>query len=1011
MGFVSRTGGCNAANKQQRQQRQQQQQQWGSMTHVWSAAAKDLPFEAGRCRRQQPTSFAPASEFAQSLYTRVHQQEPQPPTDDGLLQHLVAPPNREHYVEALRQISRSSYLSHLQRPVLPLDLRPWLQYELQREEKKLASLSHLTQQQLQHQASSGSSSSSPSGAHLQRIQDERIAVLQQIQYLKERIYAMELLLAERQAPPLLLHMIRKAAEEASQPQHRGSGPAAVVLAAAASAEGGSRQAADPLAATVAATEAADFPVTVPPAAVSHQQLEQLRRMGVVPSWLLGKGLGSLARPEGLKRQADELAGFTAAGWAEEFPLMQQLPGETSADAAARRVHAAAARLFGGYGMQESPLSFKQRMQQLLEQEQANEDQGQQQQQRHHLPATSPAAMAAGALQLQEEARLARLPFSVLQLLSRYAHQRPGDMVLRGSPAENAELVQKAASDLQQLFSRMAASAAASLPQETEDDVARPWASRQVGGAEADPMQRWVDQQHKELRKKQREEEDQEMETASLTGDLPADPPKEAGQLEASSKAQPDSVEAREKRVAHIVQKASALLFQRATECLGSKAVSSSGCRVFPGMLVKGRVVRVSRQSAILDIGVGCDALLQLKDVLLPLEPEPRGGLRQLLKEGDTLHAIVSVASAKELRVSLLPLRRLAAWEVLARAAQTQETLVATKQQAIAGGLVVRVLGVQGFLPASHLCDASLLQQQSPLQKHMQPLIVQVLHADVARRRLLVSQRLPMSRTELMLRKVAPGDIVTGFIVDMHPFGCVVEFGSSRALLHVSEISHLAVDTTLLFSKGETIRALVKSYDPVTGKIWLSTKSLEAYPGQMLREKQKVFAEAEAAATQYKKQQEKIQQLQEAAAKQLLRSLGMDAEQAEANQLTAADHFKLPESNASLWWGLKKDSKLLQFLEQRLQEQRQREAADEKSRSLAGDTNAEAFEAEPESETVTQLPGGGAVRVRVLRDEDQEENASVLAAAAEEALQIKNALLRSKIILRGNWQVPKRMDQM
>lgn len=98
-----------------------------------------------------------------------------------------------------------------------------------------------------------------------------------------------------------------------------------------------------------------------------------------------------------------------------------------------------------------------------------------------------------------------------------------------------------------------------------------------------------------------------------------------------------------------------------------------------------------------------------------------------------------------------------------------------------GGLVVRVLGIQGFLPASHVCDTSLLQPpQQPLQ-HQQPVVVQVLHADVSRRRLLVSQRLPVSRTELMLRRLAPGDLVSGTIVDIHTFGCVVQVRQAEAL--------------------------------------------------------------------------------------------------------------------------------------------------------------------------------------------------------------------------------------
>lgn len=488
----------------------------------------------------------------------------------------------------------------------------------------------------------------------------------------------------------------------------------------------------------------------------------------------------------------------------------------------------------------------------------------------------------------------------------------------------AQLVQRAATDLQQFFSRKVSSAAACLPEETQVDQRTFSVSRQFGGSVRDPVQDWIDAQHEGMRRREQEEDQQVVETAAeLAGRelsllsseankrssrkycsrkgpqssfsrvmsqkqraviqksleaarvlsitekyldmlqqveedaqervshnkapatsqaaVGANPGETSQRLLSAAGAKREPLEVRQRRVADFIETASTALLQRATECLGSQAVAA-GCRIFPGMLVRGQVLRVSRQSAIVDIGVGMDAWLLAKDVLLPLEPQGRGGLRQLLKEGDTIYSVVAVASPKELRLTLLPLRQLAAWEVVGRAVQTQETLVATKQQAIPGivhkgwsltdvefslcwaargaavcvsvqhcgskrvlhlmrcsvprhelcmvflslicfllgGLVVRVMGIQGFLPASHVCDASLLQPQQQLLKHQQPLIVQVLHADVARRRLLVSQRLPLSRTELMLRKVSPGDLIAGTVVDAHPFGCVVEV---RHFLH------------------------------------------------------------------------------------------------------------------------------------------------------------------------------------------------------------------------------------
>ncbi|XP_026192754.1 LOW QUALITY PROTEIN: uncharacterized protein LOC34622576 [Cyclospora cayetanensis] len=1022
-------GNCEAVSLAQQQQEQQQEQE---QQHA-AAAVRPPPGSGGLQRappseppprgRRQPFQQQPAGMQLQEglwpLYTAVlqhQQQQQQPPEDDGLLQQFLAPSGKEHYLEALRQAPRSAYLSHLQRPVMPLDLKPWLQEELLNEEKKLAALSQQLQslqQQQRERASSvsgrGSSSGGSRGAYaepslddqMQHLRDAMVARVHQVQYLRERLHALNVVLREREPPPLLLELLKRAAAGASRPPHEGSRPAAAALAALAAAEGSAAAAAaDPIAATLAATASADFPVTVPPAAVSAQQHHELQRFGLIPKWLLGKSLGSLVRPVGLTRARSEVEAFAAAGWSEEFPQLQQLPGESARDAAARRLEAATVRLLGSYDAQESPLEYKQRMQRLLLREQRG---AQKREPREPLPPLSgAAATAAAALQLQQEARKAQLPASAVQLLTRYGHQKPSEMRLRGSPGENMELVQRAANDLQHFFGRLASSAAeriAAAEAEAQAPEDRPPVSRQIGGAEVDPVQQWIDQFHEQLRTRKAQQEQETLETAvsiarrklaklssctasssktqpnnrsfmrnrrqqreaikqaideahilhtteryldllhqiegeatedgTAVGESPAPAASVAasrtnesfsGREEGKGHPISGSLESREARVENFLQKARAALFQRAAECLGSRAVATGG-RIFPGMLVKGRVVRVLQNAAILDVGVGADAWLLAEDVLLPVEEQPRGGLRSLLKEGDSIHCVV--------------------------------------------------LGIQGFLPASHVCDTSLLQPVPPHQQQLQ-----------------------------------------------HPL--IVQFGSSRALLHVSEISNISVDPTLFFHVGETVRALVKSYDPITGKILLSTKALESYPGQILKEREKLFAEAEVASVRYKEKEKEFQQLQEAAAQQLMRSLGMDAEQTQGSQQPYTGSDGQDQSSPStLWWGLNKDSKLLAFLEERLKQTR-RDAESEKERPATVDggdapdesllntrTNGEAAAAEGrEAGTVFELPGGGAIRVRTLRNEAQEENAEALEAAAAEAMEIRNALQQAKVIMQGNWQLPK-----
>ena len=72
-------------------------------------------------------------------------------------------------------------------------------------------------------------------------------------------------------------------------------------------------------------------------------------------------------------------------------------------------------------------------------------------------------------------------------------------------------------------------------------------------------------------------------------------------------------------------------------------------------------------------------------------------------------------------------------------------------------------------------------------------------------------------------------------------------GGLDALLHVSQISQAYVkDVAKVFAPGDAVTAVVIRVDPKDGVINLSTKMLEAKPGEMLRTKEACFARAAAA---------------------------------------------------------------------------------------------------------------------------------------------------------------------
>merc|ERR1712204_87554 len=74
--------------------------------------------------------------------------------------------------------------------------------------------------------------------------------------------------------------------------------------------------------------------------------------------------------------------------------------------------------------------------------------------------------------------------------------------------------------------------------------------------------------------------------------------------------------------------------------------------------------------------------------------------------------------------------------------------------------------------------------------------------------------------------------------------------------HISQIScdHIA-DVSTVLPQGSEIKCMVISQDKGKGRIALSTKTLEAEPGDMIKDREKVFENAEDTAAKYQERLE------------------------------------------------------------------------------------------------------------------------------------------------------------
>ncbi len=265
----------------------------------------------------------------------------------------------------------------------------------------------------------------------------------------------------------------------------------------------------------------------------------------------------------------------------------------------------------------------------------------------------------------------------------------------------------------------------------------------------------------------------------------------------------------------------------------------------PGEIVAGTVFSIEPRGALIDIGAKTAAFIPLAEMSISRIEHPS----EMLQPNETREFFILTEENEEgqLTLSIRRIEYMRAWErvrqLQAEDATVRSTIFATNR----GGALVRIEGLRGFIPGSHISTRKpkeeLLGEELPLK---------FLEVDEDRNRLVLSHRRAL--VERKMNKLEVGEVVTGTVRGIKPYGAFIDIGGVSGLLHISEISHEHIDTPhTVFNVNDEVKVMIIDLDAERGRISLSTKQLEAEPGAMTRDPQAVYAGAEEMAAKYREQ--------------------------------------------------------------------------------------------------------------------------------------------------------------
>jgi small subunit ribosomal protein S1 len=255
--------------------------------------------------------------------------------------------------------------------------------------------------------------------------------------------------------------------------------------------------------------------------------------------------------------------------------------------------------------------------------------------------------------------------------------------------------------------------------------------------------------------------------------------------------------------------------------------SLSGTALQEGSVVKGTVVSIEKDVAVIDVGLKTEGRVPLKEFGVP-------GLSTDLGVGDEVDVYLERVenAAGEAVLSREKARREESWTRLEEKHKANEKVEGVIFNRVKGGFTVDLDGAVAFLPGSQV-DIRPIRDVTPLMNTPQPF--QILKMDRRRGNIVVSRRsvLEESRAEKrseIVARLEEGQVIEGVVKNITDYGAFIDLGGIDGLLHVTDMAWRRVNhPSEIVNVGDSVKVQIIRINTETQRISLGIKQLESDP--------------------------------------------------------------------------------------------------------------------------------------------------------------------------------------
>ncbi|MEZ6102795.1 MAG: 30S ribosomal protein S1 [Pirellulaceae bacterium] len=255
-------------------------------------------------------------------------------------------------------------------------------------------------------------------------------------------------------------------------------------------------------------------------------------------------------------------------------------------------------------------------------------------------------------------------------------------------------------------------------------------------------------------------------------------------------------------------------------------------------IVDGRVIRVSDEHVLIDVGFKSEGVVLRDEWEEDEEPPKVGDLIKVLVEeledgaqrADDPYGMISLSKRKA--------EKIIAWKEMMKTVREGQVVTGTVTRKIKGGLLVDI-GVNVFLPASQVDIRRPADIGDYIGRSVQ---CEVLKIDEARRNIVVSRRSLIEKQrqedrDQLLNELQIGQLRKGTVKNIAEFGAFVDLGGIDGLLHIIDMSWGRIGhPSEMVAIDQEIEVMILNIDHEKGKIALGLKQKSPSPWEKVEEK-------------------------------------------------------------------------------------------------------------------------------------------------------------------------------